>query len=92
MILLSSESSVSGLHLVNATHVVILHPFLRDTDESAMAYEKQGIARAWRSGQTKQVKLVQFLVRDSIEEYMANAAAIKQVKPGSEVKMWTLLP
>ena len=79
LILLSSESSVSGLHLVNATHVVILHPFLRDTDESALAYEKQGIARAWRSGQTKRVKVVRFLVRDSIEEQLAE---MRNYQPG----------
>jgi SNF2 family DNA or RNA helicase len=36
-----------------------------------MAYEKQGIARAWRSGQTKQVKVVRFLCRDTVEEKMA---------------------
>ncbi len=71
LILLSSEDSVSGLNLTEATHVVIFHPFLMPTDERAMAYEKQGIARAWRSGQTKQVKVVRFLCRDTVEEKMA---------------------
>lgn len=71
LILLSSEDSVSGLHLVEATHVVIFHPFMVGSDTLAIAYEKQGIARAWRGGQTKQVKLVRFLTRDTIEEEMA---------------------
>lgn len=74
LILLSSEDSVSGLHLIEATHIVIMHPFLNyyDYDDSAaIAYEKQGIARAWRSGQTKELRLVRFLVRDTIEEETA---------------------
>ena len=37
----------------------------------ALSFEKQGIARAWRSGQTKQVEVVRFLTRDSIEEELA---------------------
>lgn len=73
LILLSSEDSVSGLHLVEATTVVILHPFLltNGSDALCMAYEKQGVARAWRFGQTKQVNLIRFLIRDSIEENLA---------------------
>lgn len=73
LILLSSEDSVSGLHLTNATHVVIFHPFLinEGDHELAMAYEKQGIARAWRSGLEHPVKVVRFVVRDSIESQLA---------------------
>lgn len=70
LILLSSDDSVSGLHLTNATHMVIFHPF-HGEDEVAVAYEKQGIARAWRSGLDHPVSLIRFIVRDSIEEDMA---------------------
>ena len=73
LILLSSEDSVSGLHLIEATHVVVFHPFMQSTHQLAMAYEKQGIARAWRGGQTHPVNLVRFIVRNSIEEEMARA-------------------
>jgi SNF2 family DNA or RNA helicase len=84
LMLLSSEDSVSGLHLPEATHVVIFHPFLigdahrrdgRLTDEQmtrlALDYENQGIARAWRGGQTHPVEVVRLLVKNSVEEEMA---------------------
>jgi hypothetical protein len=65
---LSVKDSVAGLNLTEASHVVIFHPFLVDGEgkhsedgafdsdiKMALSFEKQGIARAWRSGQTKQV-------------------------------------
>jgi SNF2 family DNA or RNA helicase len=78
LILLSSEDSASGLHLVEATHVIIMHPFSIGTDETAMAFEKQGIARAWRSGQEREVQVVRFLVKDSIEERFAKQRNYKE--------------
>lgn len=84
ILILSSEDSVSGLNLTEASHVVIFHPFLVDGEggasdgddfdadtKMALSFEKQGIARAWRSGQQKQVEVVRFLTRDSIEEELA---------------------
>jgi SNF2 family DNA or RNA helicase len=72
ILILSSEDSVSGLNLTEASHVVIFHPFLIDSKgelnegdgefdadtKMALSFEKQGIARAWRSGQLKQVEVV----------------------------------
>jgi SNF2 family DNA or RNA helicase len=71
ILILSSEDSVAGLNLTEASHVVIFHPFLIDgagqhsdgddfdaDTQMALNYEKQGIARAWRAGQTKQVEVV----------------------------------
>jgi SNF2 family DNA or RNA helicase len=72
ILILSSEDSVSGLNLTEASHVVIFHPFLVDSKgehdkgdgdfdadtKMALSFEKQGIARAWRSGQLKQVEVV----------------------------------
>jgi SNF2 family DNA or RNA helicase len=71
LILLSAEDSVSGLHLTEANYVVIFHPFLMDSDKQAMDYEYQGIARSRRFGQTRTVKVVRFLVKDSVEEVLA---------------------
>jgi SNF2 family DNA or RNA helicase len=75
ILILSSEDSVSGLNLTEATHVVIFHPFLIDSNggklegdemdadtKMALSFEKQGIARAWRSGQQKQVEVVRFAI------------------------------
>jgi SNF2 family DNA or RNA helicase len=71
ILILSSEDSASGLNLTEASHVVIFHPFLVDGEgqhsdgddfdadtQMALNFEKQGIARAWRAGQTKQVQVV----------------------------------
>lgn len=68
LILLSSEDTVSGLHLTNATHMIIFHPF---DGPDAIANEKQGIARAWRSGLDHPVQLIRFITRNSIEEQLA---------------------
>jgi SNF2 family DNA or RNA helicase len=91
ILILSSEDSVSGLNLTEASHVVIFHPFLVDgngkhTDgdefdadtKMALSFEKQGIARAWRSGQEKQVEVVRFLTKDSIEEELAKQRGYRE--------------
>lgn len=59
--------------------------FTVDTKLS-LEQEKQGIARAWRAGQTKQVQVVcahvhfqvRFLTRDSIEEELAGKRGYKE--------------
>ncbi|KAI8865916.1 hypothetical protein GQ42DRAFT_111538, partial [Ramicandelaber brevisporus] len=68
VIMLSAEDSVSGLHLTEATHVVILHPFLMKSEHDALAGEKQGIARAYRLGLNHDLKVVRFVVADTLEE------------------------
>jgi hypothetical protein len=93
ILILSSEDSVSGLNLTEASHVVIFHPFLVDGEgkhnadgdgdfdadtKMALSFEKQGIARAWRAGQTKQVEVVRFLTRDSIEEELAGQRGYRE--------------
>ena len=51
LIMLSSENSVSGINLTETTHVILLHPFWSDKNEEInLAYEKQGISRAYRFG------------------------------------------
>jgi SNF2 family DNA or RNA helicase len=106
LILLSSEDSVSGLHLPEATHVLIFHPFLiggnpdqkkrgrgrgvgdgpsqkvdvhsPEMTRLAVDYEHQGVARAWRGGQTHPVQVVRFLTRRSIEEEMLELLNYKE--------------
>lgn len=69
LIMLSSEDSVSGINLTQATHVILLHPFYTDQGEEAdLAYEKQGISRAYRFGLDHPLKVVRFAVRGTIEE------------------------
>lgn len=69
LIMMSSEDSVSGINLTEATHVILLHPFYTDTGEAVdLAYEKQGISRAYRFGLNHPLKIVRFAVRGTIEE------------------------
>jgi hypothetical protein len=72
------KDSVSGLHLPEATHIFIVHPFWfgDDQHEKAIAAEKQGqkltlilgIARAYRLGLQHPLNIVRFACKDTIEE------------------------
>ena len=69
LIMMSSEDSVSGINLTQATHVILLHPFWTGNGEASdLAYEKQGISRAYRFGLDHPLKIVRFAVRGSVEE------------------------
>ncbi|KAJ3124742.1 DNA helicase rad5 [Nowakowskiella sp. JEL0407] len=68
VLILSAQDSVSGLNLTEASHCIILHPFHADNEEHAMAAEVQGLARVLRHGQKKTVKIVRFVVQNTIEE------------------------
>ncbi|KAJ3374513.1 hypothetical protein GGF31_007291 [Allomyces arbusculus] len=68
ILFLSAEDSVSGLQLTEANHVVIVHPFLGASEAMARAYELQGIARAVRAGQEREVTVTRFVARGTIEE------------------------
>lgn len=69
LIMLSSEDSVSGINLTEATHVILLHPFWTDQGEDVdRAYEKQGISRAYRFGLKHPLKVVRFATRGTVEE------------------------
>ncbi|KAJ3371529.1 hypothetical protein GGF31_003138 [Allomyces arbusculus] len=68
ILFLSAEDSVSGLQLTEANHVVIVHPFLGASEAMARAYELQGIARAVRAGQKREVTITRFVTRGTIEE------------------------
>lgn len=73
LIMLSSEDSVSGINLTQATHVILLHPFWTDQGEAVdLAWEKQGICRAYRTGLDHPLKVVRFAVKDTIEEELTN--------------------
>jgi SNF2 family DNA or RNA helicase len=69
LIMLSSEDSVSGINLTQATHIILLHPFYTGTDENTdLAYEKQGISRAYRFGLQHPLKIVRFAATGTVEE------------------------
>lgn len=67
VMLLTLDRTASGTNLVEASHVVLLDP-LESSYEEVQAAEKQAIGRACRQGQKKKVKVVRFIVKDSVEE------------------------
>jgi ERCC4-related helicase len=88
LLLLSSQDSVSGLHLPQASHVILFHPFLMESEYMAFDYERQGIARAWRGGQEKEVKVVRFITRGTVEEELCNRRNYRTGKLTSMDQMW----
>ncbi|KAJ3235991.1 hypothetical protein HDU81_011262 [Chytriomyces hyalinus] len=73
VLMLSARDSVSGLNLTEASHCIILHPFVSEKEENAIASEQQGIARVLRKGQEKNVKIVRFYVEGTVEQAMHEA-------------------
>jgi SNF2 family DNA or RNA helicase len=71
IILLSSDNAASGLHLTEATHIVLMDT-LNNDPEASKIIETQAIGRAVRIGQTKNVEVKRFIMRDTIEEEFYN--------------------
>jgi hypothetical protein len=69
--MLSSESAASGTNLTKAEMVILLDP-VYGTYEYRRNTEWQAIGRAYRTGQTKQVQVVRFIVKDTVEEKIYN--------------------
>ncbi|TPX71627.1 hypothetical protein CcCBS67573_g06099 [Chytriomyces confervae] len=73
VLMLSARDSVSGLNLTEASHCIILHPFVSVKEDNAVASEQQGIARVLRNGQEKTVRIVRFYVEGTVEQGMHEA-------------------
>lgn len=71
VIMLSSESAASGTNLTKAKQIIMLDPvygeykYRKDT-------ENQAIGRAHRLGQTDKLKVVRFIIKDTIEDVIYN--------------------
>ncbi|KAJ3366363.1 hypothetical protein GGF31_008091 [Allomyces arbusculus] len=68
VLLMSADESVSGLRVTEASHVVLVHPFVGVAESVARAMEMQGIARVVRAGQTREVTVARFVARGTVEE------------------------
>ena len=66
VVLMSSDKSPSGLNLTEASTIILLDS-LNTTKENAQIIEEQAIGRAVRIGQTKQVNVKRFIMRNTIE-------------------------
>lgn len=71
VIMLSSDSAASGTNLTKAKQIVLLDP-VYGTKEFRKNTEGQAIGRAHRLGQTEPIKVIRFIVKDSIEEKIHN--------------------
>lgn len=77
VILLSSENCSSGSNLTEASHIILLDT-VNTNPENAKAIENQAISRSARLGQSKNIIVKRFIIRDTIEEtYYKNSQGIK---------------
>jgi SNF2 family DNA or RNA helicase len=79
VIMLSSESAASGTNLTKASQVILIDP-VYGSYEFRKNTEGQAIGRAHRLGQKNNVKVIRFIIKDTIEEeiYKLNAAEDKK--------------
>jgi hypothetical protein len=70
--LLSMRSGAVGINLTAASHVFLLEPALNP------ALEEQAIGRAWRMGQQREVKVLRFYVKGSVEEKIMDVVRHRQ--------------
>jgi SNF2 family DNA or RNA helicase len=75
--LLSVRSGAVGINLTSASHVFVLEPLLNP------ALEAQAIGRAWRMGQTRSVKVIHFVTKDSVEERIVELNAQRAKAKGA---------
>lgn len=66
VVLMSSDKSPSGLNLTEASYIILLDT-LNTTKEESEIIETQAIGRAVRIGQTKNVDVRRFIMRNTIE-------------------------
>lgn len=73
VIMLSTDSAASGTNLTKAKQILLLDP-VYGTAQHKKNIEGQAIGRAHRLGQTDPVKVVRFIIKDTVEEkiYLQN--------------------
>lgn len=79
VIMLSSDGAASGTNLTAATKVILLDP-VYGTYEFRRNTEWQAIGRAYRTGQTKKVSVVRFVIKDTVEEEIYNQNIAEDAK------------
>ena len=78
VVLLSTQKNASGVNLTEASHIILLDS-LNASKEEARHLEEQAIGRAVRLGQTRQVEVRRFIIRNTIEHdfYLRNIGVPK---------------
>jgi DNA repair protein RAD5 len=72
VILLSADRANSGTNLIEASHIILLDTHLITDVKSKKDIEKQAIGRAVRLGQKNNVKVMRFIMKNTIEQVMLN--------------------
>jgi len=72
VILLSADRANSGTNLIEASHIILLDTHLIQDYKSKKDIEKQAIGRAVRLGQKNNVKVVRFIMKNTIEQIYLN--------------------
>lgn len=67
VILLSSNSAAAGTNLTKASQIIFFDPIYGNR-RFRKYQERQAIGRAHRMGQTKEIKIIRFVVKNTIEE------------------------
>jgi SWI/SNF-related matrix-associated actin-dependent regulator of chromatin subfamily A3 len=71
ILLCSLKAACVGINLVRGNHVYLMDPFWNE------ATELQAMDRVHRHGQTRPVRVVRFVMNDSLEERMLNIQSAK---------------
>lgn len=87
VIMLSSESAASGTNLTKASQVILLDP-VHGSYEYRRNTEWQAVGRAHRMGQTKEVEVVRFIVKDTVEEEIYNMNQDEDKKFKVDIKIF----
>ena len=84
-IMLSSESAASGTNLTTATHIIFLDPIYGEY-KTRKDQERQAVGRAYRMGQKNVVKVIRFIVKETIEDeiYKMNVEEDKKYANSTE--------
>jgi SNF2 family DNA or RNA helicase len=67
IILLSSKNAASGTNLTAANKIILVEP-IYGTDKYRQDIENQSIGRSNRIGQKRQIEVIRFIIKDTIEE------------------------
>lgn len=89
-IMLSSESSASGTNLTTASYVIFLDPIYGNY-EFRKDQERQAVGRAYRMGQQKVVKIIRFIIKDTIEDDIYKMNVTEDGKHDNSIDYNTLI-
>lgn len=79
VIMLSSEKAASGTNLTKASQIIFLDPIYGDY-RYRKDQERQAVGRAHRMGQTKELTVVRFIIKGSVEEEIYHLNKVDDAK------------